>query len=255
MMEQQYYNNLQHLVAFKREEITVLTQFFRGFKYDQLNIVLNGAQSATAACPNRMDPPTSQMAPNMLDRIEVLKGPHALRYGAGFGGTINFVPAKLKFTDKNDLYGRVSTGYESNGNLLRGETQIGFSGKKYDISLFGAWSQGDDYRAGNGDTIQADFNRGSFGTNIGLKLTANQQLRASVIFNIAKDADFPALPMDLRKDHTWLFNLRHDIAFDKENLESWNTTVFGSFVDHQMDNLLKKFRPKNVKCQYGCNYL
>ena len=29
---------------------------FRGFKYDQLNIVLNGAQGATAACPNRMDP-------------------------------------------------------------------------------------------------------------------------------------------------------------------------------------------------------
>lgn len=48
---------------------------FRGFKYDQLNVVLNGAQSATAACPNRMDPPTSQMAPNMMDRIEILKGP------------------------------------------------------------------------------------------------------------------------------------------------------------------------------------
>ena len=62
---------------------------FRGFKYDQLNIVLHGAQSATAACPNRMDPPTSQMAPNMIDRIEVLKGPYALRYGSGFGATIN----------------------------------------------------------------------------------------------------------------------------------------------------------------------
>ena len=52
---------------------------FRGFKYDQLNIVLNGAQSATAACPNRMDPPTSQMAPNMLERIEILKGPYVFK--------------------------------------------------------------------------------------------------------------------------------------------------------------------------------
>ncbi len=43
----------------------------RGFKYDQLNIVLDGVQSTIAACPNRMDPPTSQMAPNMLDRIEI----------------------------------------------------------------------------------------------------------------------------------------------------------------------------------------
>ncbi len=31
----------------------------RGFKYDQLNIVINGSCSASAACPNRMDPVTS----------------------------------------------------------------------------------------------------------------------------------------------------------------------------------------------------
>jgi iron complex outermembrane receptor protein len=48
---------------------------FRGFKYDQLNIVIDGGQSATAACPNRMDPPASQISLNMMDRVEVLKGP------------------------------------------------------------------------------------------------------------------------------------------------------------------------------------
>ena len=57
-----------------------LDPVFRGFKYEQLNVVLNGAQSALAACPNRMDPPTSQLTPNMIQRVEVLKGPHALRY-------------------------------------------------------------------------------------------------------------------------------------------------------------------------------
>ncbi len=94
---------------------------FRGFKYDQLNIVLNGAQGATAACPNRMDPPTSQMAPNVTERIEILKGPHALRYGNGFGGTINFVPEALQFNTGQEFYGRVSTGCETNGNVRRSE--------------------------------------------------------------------------------------------------------------------------------------
>lgn len=28
----------------------------RGFKYDQINIVMDNGLSATAACPNRMDP-------------------------------------------------------------------------------------------------------------------------------------------------------------------------------------------------------
>ena len=211
----------------------------RGFKYDQINIVLNGAQSATAACPNRMDPPTSQMAPNMLDRIEIFKGPHALRFGTGFGATINFVPAKLQFSEKADTYGRISSGYEGNGNVLRNEGKLGFSGKSHDVSFFGSWSQGDDYEAGNGRIIVADFKRGSFGTNLGFRLSGNSQLRLTAIYNMARDADFPALPMDLREDDTWLFNARHDIAFEEGSLSSWNSTAFASFVNHLMDNLLR----------------
>ncbi|WP_149304480.1 TonB-dependent receptor domain-containing protein [Pareuzebyella sediminis] len=222
---------------------------FRGFKYDQLNVVLNGAQSATAACPNRMDPPTSQMAPNMMDRIEIFKGPHALRFGTGFGATINFIPAKLRFSSTPDLYGRLSSGYESNGNLLRGESQFGISGEKYDIGFFASWSQGDDYTTGNNETVQADFSRKSFGTNIGIRLTSNQQLRLSATYNRARDADFPALPMDLRADDTWLFNARHDVQFEGKTLQSWNTTLFGSFVDHLMDNLLKPLDPRMMNAE------
>ncbi len=222
---------------------------FRGYKYDQLNVVLNGAQSATAACPNRMDPPTSQMAPNMLDRIEVLKGPYALRYGTGFGATINFIPAALRFSSEPGVYGRLSTGYESNGNIARGESRIGFSGAKYDFSLFGAWAQGDDYTSGNGETVPADFSRGSFGANLGLKPAANQQVRVSALYNRARDADFPALPMDLRNDDTWLLNARHDIQLGNQYLQSWNTTLFTSFVDHLMDNRLKPLDPRILNAE------
>ncbi len=226
---------------------------FRGFKYDQLNIVMNGAQSATAACPNRMDPPTSQMAPNMMDRIEVLKGPHALRYGTGFGATINFVPTKLRFTSTPDIYGRISSGYENNGEVFKNEGQIGFSGKNYDLSVLSSWSTGDDYESGNNNQIPADFERGSFGFNLGLKTSSNQQLRLLTIYNVAHDADFPALPMDLRSDNTWLFNIRHDIAINKEHLKSWNTSVFGSFVDHKMDNLLKRIDPRPMNASTTAN--
>jgi iron complex outermembrane receptor protein len=218
----------------------------RGFKYDQLNIVLNGTQCATAACPNRMDPPTSQMAPNMMERIEVLKGPYALRYGGGFAGTINFIPAPLRFSNKPQMYGRLTGGFESNGDLLRNEGLLGISGEGYDVGLFASWSQGNDYEDGNGGTVQSDFTRGSIGTNIGLKLGSNKQLRVSAIRNFARDADFAALPMDLRDDDTWMFNARYDASFGEDNLNSWNASLFGSFVDHLMDNLLKDINPRMV---------
>ncbi len=217
---------------------------FRGFKYDQINVVLNGAQGATAACPNRMDPPTSQMAPNMIDRIEILKGPHALRYGVGLGATMNFVPAQLQFSETPDVYGRLSNSFEGNGSVFRNEGQLGFSGNLYDASFFGSWSQGGDYTSGAGQTIQADFKRGSFGTQLGFKISTSDQIRLSIIYNLARDADFPALAMDLREDDTWLVNARYDKEVKREHLKSWNTTVYGSFVNHLMDNLLKPLDPR-----------
>lgn len=221
----------------------------RGFKYDQINVVYNGSQSASAACPNRMDPPTSQMAPNMIRSIEVLKGPHALRYGCSFGATINFVPVTPEFQDERSLYGRLSGSYESNGNLYRSEGLLGMSHQWYDLGLFAAWSQGGDYTTGDGQIVPSGFHRSSFGTQLGLRLSKNQILKLSATRNLARDADFAALPMDLREDDTWLINMNHEVQFSDGNLRSWSTTLYGSFVDHLMDNLLKPLDPRMANAE------
>lgn len=226
---------------------------FRGYKYEQLNIVLNGAQSAIAACPNRMDPPTSQMTPNMIDQIEILKGPHALRYGTGFGATVNFITDEPKFTNKTEKYGRLSTGYENNANIYRGETKIGMRHKKYDANIIASWSQGNDYETANHIKIPSGFVRASVGTNIAIKLTKNQILKLLANLNKASDSDFPSLGMDLRKDETKLFNLNHKININGENLKSWKTDVFGSFVNHLMDNLLKELNPRMMNASTTAN--
>ena len=218
----------------------------RGFKYDQLNIVLDGVQSATAACPNRMDPPTSQMAPNMLDRIEILKGPHALRYGSGFGGTINFISTPKRFTEERDLYGRVSAGYETNGHVFREEGVIGVSGARYDVGLFGSWSQGRDYKDGNKQSVDGEFLRGSLGIAAGFKLTDKHQLNGHVNNNLARNADLPAYALDLSKDDTWMVNLGHIANIQKKTLKTWESAVYGSFVKHLMDNELKELDPRMV---------
>ncbi|MEN8157805.1 MAG: TonB-dependent receptor, partial [Bacteroidota bacterium] len=221
----------------------------RGFKYDQINVVYNGAQSATAACPNRMDPPTSQMAPNMIERIEILKGPHALRYGCSFGATINFIPVSPQFSEEGKTYGRVSGGYESNGNIYRSEGLLGLSGAWYDLGMFGSWSQGGDYTSGDNQTIQADFLRGSFGSQLAVRISERQQLKVSATRNMARDADFAALPMDLREDNTWLFNTEHEMLFSSRNLKKIETSLYGSFVDHLMDNHLKPLDPRMVNAE------
>ncbi len=108
------------------------------------------------------------------------------------------------------------------------------------------WSQGNDYTAGNGETVQADFQRASFGTELDLKLLKSNKFVYQPYTIELEMQISPALPMDLRKDDTWLFNPRHDsIQINHDKLQqSWNTTIFGSFVDHLMDNLLKPLDPR-----------
>lgn len=221
----------------------------RGFKYDQINLVFNGGLSATAACPNRMDPPTSQMAPNMIQRIEILKGPHTLRYGCSFGATINFIPVSPAFAENSSVYGRLSGGFESNGSLLRSEGLLGFRGKRHDLGLFASWSQGEDYSSGGEYVIPSGFLRGSFGSRLGIKLSDKQLLKLTVTRNLARDADFAALPMDLREDDTWLLNVDHEIQFTERRMKTWNTSVYGSLVNHLMDNFEKNLDPRMVNAE------
>lgn len=221
-----------------------LDPVMRGFKYEQLNIVIDGGQSSHAACPNRMDPPASQISLNQMDRVEILKGPHNLRFGNSFGGTINFISSKTAFTDNLTPLGRVSTSYESNGSIFRTEGVLGFSAKNYVLKVNGAFSKGDDYTDGEGVEIASGFERASFGANLALKLSENQRIDISATKNIAKDVEFASLPMDLRDDKTWLMNVKHSLDFDKEVLTSLKTTLFYSSVDHLMDNLLKPLKPR-----------
>lgn len=239
-------NNIDGFSTIRKSGSYGFDPVFRGFKYDQLNMVINGAQTASAACPNRMDPPTSQVAPNMISHIEVLKGPHSMRYGNSFGGTINFVPIAPRFSEKQQIYGRITSSYETNGSATRNEGVIGFGSKRIDFALFGSFAKGIDYKDGNGKEIPSNFMRASVGSNLGIKISEKQNLTLTATRNFARDSEFPALPMDLRSDDTWLFSGRHDITFLMKNLKSWNTTLYATLVDHYMDNLMKEIVPRTM---------
>lgn len=226
---------------------------FRGFKYEQLNVVIDGVQTAIAACPNRMDPPTSQVALNMMENIQVFKGPHALRYGNSFGATINFVPVSPRFSTQQDFFGRVSNLYESNGNVLKNELNLGLRNRNYEFNLYGAYASGSDYKDGEGVDIPANFQRYSIGASLALKPGRRDLLQLSVNRNLARNTDFPALPMDLIRDDTWLINAKYDIDINAKHLKKWSSAVFGSFVDHLMSNALRDISPRMMNAQTPAN--
>lgn len=221
----------------------------RGFKYDQLNLVIDGVQCATAACPNRMDPPASQISLNMMEHVELFKGPYALRFGNGFGGTINFVSQKTLYTDSPDVTGRLTSGFEHNGSIFRNEAFVGLSNKKAHLGLFGSWSKGNSYSDGEGNEILSRFMRGSAGAVLSLKPSEQQEITMSATRNIARDVDFPSLPMDLISDDTWLLNVGHSLNFGSGRTNRWRTKLYASLVDHFMDNSLKNLDPRPMNTE------
>jgi iron complex outermembrane receptor protein len=216
----------------------------RGFKYDQLNIVIDGLQSAAAACPNRMDPPTSQIALNRIKQVEILKGPHALRYGIGLGGTINFIQEDPHFSMDKGVYGRFSSMYESNGNVFRNEGRVGFHGQNHDIGVMGSWSKGTDYVDGDGNAVPSSFMRGTVGMYGDFRIGSRDLIQVTVNRNFARDVDFPTLNMDLRSDDTWMASIRHTKTHSGPHLQKWTTSAYASLVDHLMDNRLRELSPR-----------
>ncbi len=214
----------------------------RGFKYDQLNIVVNGFQSANAACPNRMDPPTSQVALNRIREVEILKGPHALRYGIGLGGTINYIQESPDFTSTPGIYGRVSSLFETNGDVWRNDARVGFQGNKYDIGVLGSYSTGNDYLDGDGNLVPANFKRGTVGLYADFQPTQKDLVQVSINRNFARDVDFPSLGMDLRTDDTWMGSVKHSRTLASKSLTQWTNSIYFTRVDHLMDNLLREPR-------------
>lgn len=213
----------------------------RGMKYERLNIVIDGVQTAHAACPNRMDPPISQIPMNTIESVEILKGPYSLRFGNSFGGTLNFLSTGSTFNAKKPIYGRASTSFESNGNVFRSEALVGFSKEKINLELHGAYSKGSNYMDGNGNEIKSEFNRLNFGGQFGYKLNDKHQFNLKATANMATDVDFPSLPMDLRSDDTYLFQLKHQYEKNSGVLRGWNTSIYNTSVDHVMDNLDKVY--------------
>ncbi|MBK9935416.1 MAG: TonB-dependent receptor [Cytophagaceae bacterium] len=212
---------------------------FRGFKLDQLNIVNDGCMCATAACPNRMDPPTSQIAINQIQEIEVIKGPHSFRFGPGMGAVVNFKMLDPEFSSGLTQFGRITGGYESNGGVYRTEGQIGLRGKRISTSLNGSYSKGGDYKAGNDSLVQADFSRGTFGIITDIETAKNQVLSINVNRNFARNTDFPVLMMDLLTDDTWMTQGKYKISRDNHWFKEWTTQVSAGIVDHLMGNKLR----------------
>ena len=208
---------------------------FRSFKYEQLNIQYDGGFKMLNACPNRMDPITTHVIPEEIEKIEIVKGPFTVRFGQNFGGIINLV-GKSSETGKKGLSGSVEGGYETNGGNLVSGASVLYVANKVDIHFTGSYREFGDYNDGNGEEVPSSFRTTDYSLKIGVNPNENQRLQATWRQSFGRDIEHAGLPMDSPYDDSFLAGLDYKWKNISEKIENFNTKVFYSYVDHLMTN-------------------
>ena len=219
---------------------TQIDPVVRGFKFSQLNVVLNNGQKIEGGCPNRMDPATGHVEIDDIKEINVVKGPYDLRYGVGLGAMINLLTNETDLPDSGFIKFNASKLYESNWNGNKEHVKITGGNKWGFVSLTGGRQSYDNYHDGNGNEINSSFDKLNYAGKLGLRPLKNHLLLLSAEEARGRDIRFPALPMDERKDDTQLISADYKIQSVGEVIDFINLKVYRSKVRHEMDN---KYRP------------
>lgn len=208
---------------------------FRSFKYEQLNVQYDGGMKILNACPNRMDPITTHVIPEEVEKIEVVKGPFTVRFGENFGGVINIV-TKSNVNDERGFQGSIETGLESNGgNFVTGLTLAYFT-EKVDVQVNGSYRDFGNYKDGDGNEVPSSFSTKDYAVKLGINPTENQRIKFTWRQSFSEDILHAGLPMDSPFDNSLLGGIDYRLEKISEKIESFTAKVFYSHVDHLMTN-------------------
>ncbi|MDY0075788.1 MAG: TonB-dependent receptor [Bacteroidales bacterium] len=211
----------------------------RGFKYSQLTVLIDGGIHSTNACPNRMDPTISQVAPEEIEKIEVIKGPFSVRYGAALGGIINVVNRRPDRSSSQTVTGSVEAGYQSNGGNIYSNLFVQSVMNKFDVSINAGYKDYGNYESGSGQEIASSFSRFGYAMKLGYQFSDKQRLQLSWRQSMAKDVLYAGLPMDADKDNSSILSLDYAANNISPLLKSFKLKMYGSYVDHEMSNKLR----------------
>ena len=213
----------------------------RGFKFSQLNVQLNGGTRIEGGCPNRMDPATAHVDMNDLKNITILKGPFALKYGVNFAGVIDLTTYNPEFYDKYKTHVRTFLGGQTNQEGFKTKVAVQGANKIFTYQFSGSWKKFGDYEDGNGKLVPSSFEHQQYSGNIGFRIAQNHTIYATAKYSPGTNVDFPALPMDERKDDTKIYSLNYLSGTLGKSVNFIRFKAYFSDVHHTMDNKNRPF--------------
>jgi len=180
----------------------------RGLQEGQVAALVDGTRTF-AAGPGRMDSDLSHIAPEAVDGVQVVKGPYALTWGAGALSAIRVKTFRPAFGEDR-WGGRFGGSWGENGSVTDGAATVYRSGERSRFVLILGQRSGDDYRAGDGSDVPADYRSESARWRLGLRPTDRTTVEYSGGYQGQHDIDYPGRILDA----SYFFTNSHALDFD-----------------------------------------
>lgn len=198
----------------------------------RLNVLINGG-SLYGGCPGRMDPSVTYAFPETFSRINIIKGPQSVRYGANLAGTVIFERDTKRFT---------SAGIRGNIGMLGGSNHrfdnlfdITAGNEKGYARFIQTRNYSRDYRDGGGQTVHSRYDRHSLTGIIGITPDKNTLFELSYDKSRGKAA-FAHGMMDGRQfdRDSWALKFRRNLV--SPYIAGIDIDIYRTTIDHIMDN-------------------
>lgn len=219
---------------------TSIDPVIRGFKYNQINTFIDGGIKIEGGCPNRMDPALSHLEPDDISEIEIIKGPHSLRYGPSFGGIIKVKTRNQKPYKDWELHAIAKRGYESNWDGHSEYANINGGNNFIFFNLSGSRKDYDNYIAGNDLLFKTAFKKYGYSAELGIQPWKGHLMSFSYNESFGRNVFYPALPMDEKSDDTRIMSADYVIENLSSKIKKISLNSYYTEVDHLMVN---HFRP------------
>ncbi|MEA5445960.1 TonB-dependent copper receptor [Gammaproteobacteria bacterium AB-CW1] len=218
----------------------------RGMGGSRLSILLDESV-ILGGCGGRMDPPTAYVYPEAFDRIEVIKGPQSVRYGASSAGVVRFERERSRFHEQTiEGYAGFSAGSFERRDFTGEVTSGGSQGY---ARLIGTTSSQGDYRDGDGERVHSAYQRWSNSVVLGWTPDSRTHVELS-----HERSDAEAAYDDRGMDGTRFERTGYSLRASREDLNGWldeiEALAFYNYIDHVMDNFRLRQPPMMPMVSY-----
>ena len=182
-----------------------------------------------------MDTPLSHFDPSSIQRVEVVKGPYALTWGAGNMSAIR-VETRAENPPPAPLTGTLRSGYHTNtqGREVSGAAS-GTPGR-FSYSLHGAYRAGGDYEDGDGQTVPSGYTSGDARGRVGYRLASGAEVYASGGYQSQQDVDYPGRLLNANFFRTGSSTVGYEMERRAGLLRGLDVQAYALQTLHEMTN-------------------